>query len=179
MSQEKLTNSYGWIVTHWTLLWSQPREQCDVYAYCGTFGVCNNANSSCNCLSGFKPRSYREWSSNDYMSGCVRNEKLNCSAVNKDEDSFWKNSIMRLPASSDTNITISETSQCRSTCFNDCSCTAYTCDGSSTCSIWRGYLLNLQQLSENETGRSIFVKRGSTEAQTKAKKLMKLKALRP
>ncbi|KAK6783966.1 hypothetical protein RDI58_017420 [Solanum bulbocastanum] len=152
--------------SHWTLLWSQPREQCDVYAYCGAFGVCNNAIASCNCLSGFKPRSYREWSSNDYMSGCVRNEKLKCSAINKDEDSFWMNSIMRLPASPDTNITISEASQCRSTCFNDCSCTAYTYDGSSTCSIWRGNLFNLQQLSKNETGRNIFVKHGSTEAST-------------
>ncbi|KAH0651714.1 hypothetical protein KY284_031626 [Solanum tuberosum] len=150
--------------SHWTLLWSQPREQCDVYAYCGAFGVCNNANSSCNCLSGFKPRSYREWSLNDYMSGCVRNEKLKCSAINKDEDSFWMNSIMRLPASPDTNITISEASQCTSTCFNDCSCTAYTYDGSSTCSIWRGNLFNLQQISKNETGRNIFVKRGSPEA---------------
>ena len=94
------------------------------------------------------------------MSGCVRNHKLKCSAINKDEDSFWMNSIMRLPASPDTNITISEASECRSTCFNDRSCTAYTYDGSSTCSIWRGNLFNLQQLSENETGRSIFVKRG-------------------
>uniref|UniRef100_A0A3Q7I1N1 Apple domain-containing protein n=1 Tax=Solanum lycopersicum TaxID=4081 RepID=A0A3Q7I1N1_SOLLC len=111
MSQEKLTNSYGWIVT-----------------LIGLYCVCNNANSSYNCLSGFKPRSYREWSLNDYMSGCVRNHKLKCSAINKDEDSFWMNSIMRLPASPDTNITISEASECRSTCFNDRSCTAYTYD---------------------------------------------------
>ncbi|XP_060172269.1 G-type lectin S-receptor-like serine/threonine-protein kinase At2g19130 [Lycium barbarum] len=159
----------------WLPFWSQPGQQCDVYAKCGAFGVCNSANLSCNCLSGFKPRSDREWSSNDYSGGCVRGEKLQCNAITEDNDSFWMNSSMRLPASQDTTITIREASQCRSTCFNSCSCTAYTYDGSDTCSIWTGDLFNLQQLGKKETGRTIFIKRGLPEAQTKAKKSMKLK----
>ncbi|XP_060175075.1 G-type lectin S-receptor-like serine/threonine-protein kinase At4g03230 isoform X2 [Lycium barbarum] len=161
----------------WNLYWSQPREKCDVYANCGVFGVCDNANASCNCLSGFKPRSDTEWNSNDYSSGCVRDQKEQCNEITKDHDSFWMDSIMRPPAPPDTNITVREASQCRSTCFNNCACTAYTYDGSDTCSIWTDDLFNLQQLSKSETERTIFVKRGSPAAQPKATISMKLKAI--
>ncbi|XP_059291439.1 G-type lectin S-receptor-like serine/threonine-protein kinase At4g27290 isoform X2 [Lycium ferocissimum] len=161
----------------WNLFWAQPREPCEIYAKCGAFGVCDNANASCNCLSGFKTRSDREWNSNDYSSGCVRDQKVQCNAITEDKNSFWMNSIMKLPASQDTNFTVGEASQCRYACFNNCFCNAYTYDGSGTCSIWTGELFNLQQLSKTETGRTIFVKRGSTEAQTKAKNSMKLKTI--
>nr|XP_009594526.1 G-type lectin S-receptor-like serine/threonine-protein kinase At4g03230 isoform X1 [Nicotiana tomentosiformis]XP_009594527.1 G-type lectin S-receptor-like serine/threonine-protein kinase At4g03230 isoform X1 [Nicotiana tomentosiformis]XP_009594528.1 G-type lectin S-receptor-like serine/threonine-protein kinase At4g03230 isoform X1 [Nicotiana tomentosiformis]XP_009594529.1 G-type lectin S-receptor-like serine/threonine-protein kinase At4g03230 isoform X1 [Nicotiana tomentosiformis]XP_00959453 len=161
----------------WSPLWSLPGERCEVYANCGAFGVCSNANVFCNCLNGFKPRSIGEWYSKDYSGGCVRNGKLQCSDIAEDNDSFWINLTMRLPIPQYTNVTVEDALQCRSTCFNSCSCTAYTYDGSSTCSIWAGDLFNLQQLSQDETGSTIFVKRGSPEAQTKATKSMKLIAL--
>ncbi|KAH0650010.1 hypothetical protein KY284_029922 [Solanum tuberosum] len=161
----------------WNLFWAQPRQICDVYAKCGAFGVCTEANATCNCLNGFKPRSDTEWNSNDYSSGCVRDQKVQCNAITEDKDSLWISSIMRVPASQNTNITVVTASQCRAACFKDCSCTAYTYDGSGTCSIWTGDLFNLEQLSTTESERTIFVKRGSPEAQTKAKKSMKLKAI--
>ncbi|XP_009796865.2 G-type lectin S-receptor-like serine/threonine-protein kinase At2g19130 [Nicotiana sylvestris] len=117
----------------WTLLWSLPRERCEVYASCGTFGVCSNANASCNCLSGFKPRSTGDWNSKNYSGGCVRIGKLQCSDIAEDNDSFWMNFTMRLPIPQYTNVTVEDASQCRSTCFNSCSCNAYTYDGSSNC----------------------------------------------
>ncbi|KAL3363027.1 hypothetical protein AABB24_012366, partial [Solanum stoloniferum] len=161
----------------WNLFWSQPRKLCEVYAKCGAFGVCNEANATCNCLNVFKPRSDTEWNSNDYSGGCVRDQKVQCNAITEDKDSLWITSILRVPASQNTNITVGTASQCRSACFNDCSCTAYTYDGSGTCSIWTGDLFNLEQLSTTESERTIFVKRSSPEAQTKAKKSMKLKAI--
>nr|XP_009796865.1 PREDICTED: G-type lectin S-receptor-like serine/threonine-protein kinase At2g19130 [Nicotiana sylvestris] len=121
----------------WTLLWSLPRERCEVYASCGTFGVCSNANASCNCLSGFKPRSTGDWNSKNYSGGCVRIGKLQCSDIAEDNDSFWMNFTMRLPIPQYTNVTVEDASQ------------------------WD--LFNLEQLSEDETGRTIFVKRGSPE----------------
>ncbi|XP_016458628.2 G-type lectin S-receptor-like serine/threonine-protein kinase At4g03230 isoform X2 [Nicotiana tabacum] len=154
-----LNNSAGW-----NEFWARPSQQCEVYGYCGAFGVCDNVNSHCTCFSIFKPRSDREWNLNDYSGGCVRNVELQCIAFTVDNDSFWMNSSMSLPASPDTNITVEEASQCRSTCFDNCSCTAYTYDGSRTCSIWTGDLFNLQLLSKNETGRIIFVKLGSPQA---------------
>ncbi|TMW88556.1 hypothetical protein EJD97_018400 [Solanum chilense] len=161
----------------WNLFWSQPRQFCEVYAKCGAFGVCDEANATCNCLNGFKPRSDTEWNSNDYSSGCVRDQKVQCNAITEDKDSLWINSTIRVPASQDTNITVGEASQCRSACFNNFSCTAYTYDGSATCSIWTEDLFNLHQLSTTESERTIFVKRCSPEAQTKTKKSKKLKAI--
>ncbi|XP_049414782.1 receptor-like serine/threonine-protein kinase SD1-8 [Solanum stenotomum] len=149
-----------------------------VYAKCGAFGVCDHkAIATCNCLSGFKPRSDREWNSNDYSGGCVRDQKVQFNAITKDTDSSWITSIIRVPASQNTNITVGKASQCRSACFATCFCTAYTYDDSGTCSIWAGDLFNLQRFSKNEIERTIFVKRGSPEDQTKAKKLMKLKTI--
>ncbi|KAE9456127.1 hypothetical protein C3L33_11970, partial [Rhododendron williamsianum] len=42
----------------WNLFWSQPKEQCEVYAFCGAFGACNQITLPfCNCLYGFSPQS--------------------------------------------------------------------------------------------------------------------------
>ncbi|XP_022893868.1 G-type lectin S-receptor-like serine/threonine-protein kinase At2g19130 [Olea europaea var. sylvestris] len=50
--QIKLTS---WNTKEWDFYWFQPRQQCDVYAYCGAFGSCNqNSLNFCNCLPGFK-----------------------------------------------------------------------------------------------------------------------------
>ncbi|MCD9641966.1 hypothetical protein HAX54_028525, partial [Datura stramonium] len=143
-----LTNSSGW-----NPFWTQPRQQCNVYANCGAFGICNNANSSCNCLSSFKSISDKEWFSNDYSGGCVRGEKMQCNVITEDSDNFWMNSSVRLPDSQDSNITVTEASQCRYTCFNNCSCTAYAYDGFGSCSIWTGELFNLQLFSEMKQER--------------------------
>ncbi|KAI5340438.1 hypothetical protein L3X38_019712 [Prunus dulcis] len=37
----------------WKMFWSQPRQQCAVYAICGAFGSCNEKSGVlCNCLVG-------------------------------------------------------------------------------------------------------------------------------
>ncbi|CAI9772526.1 unnamed protein product [Fraxinus pennsylvanica] len=51
----------------WNLFWSQPRQQCEVYAYCGEFGICNqNSLPFCSCLPGFKPKSEYHWNLTDF-----------------------------------------------------------------------------------------------------------------
>ncbi|KAG5594390.1 hypothetical protein H5410_035622 [Solanum commersonii] len=67
------------ISSSWILFWFQPIELCQIYAKCGAFGVCDHkANATCNCLSGFKPKSDRQWHSNDYSGGCVRDKRSAC-----------------------------------------------------------------------------------------------------
>ncbi|KAJ6426905.1 hypothetical protein OIU84_022489 [Salix udensis] len=71
-----------WLVgsSQWSLYWSQPTDQADVYAFCGAFGVFNESTTSpCNCIKGFKP--FRQ---NDWSSGCVRESPLQCQ--NKEGD---------------------------------------------------------------------------------------------
>eukprot|EP00253_Pinus_taeda_P016426 PITA_16426 len=45
----------------WSMIWKQPRDQCNVYAACGPYGLCNTNNvQSCNCVADFIPKNRRE-----------------------------------------------------------------------------------------------------------------------
>ncbi|KAK6918971.1 Protein kinase domain [Dillenia turbinata] len=53
----------------WNLGLSLPR-QCEVYAYCGPFGVCNeNSMHFCSCVNGYEIKSPSDWNLGDYSSG--------------------------------------------------------------------------------------------------------------
>ncbi|CAI9772524.1 unnamed protein product [Fraxinus pennsylvanica] len=154
-------SSWSENVKEWNLLWSQPRQQCEVYAYCGAFGTCNqNSLSSCNCLQGFKKKSETDWNLKDYSGGCVREIDLlqceNGSTYTDRKYNFLANSHASLPESSQL-ATVRSAGECESVCLGNCSCTAYSYYGNA-CSVWNGELLNFQQLSENNgSGRTIYI----------------------
>lgn len=133
----------------WNSFFVQPTQSCDVYGYCGAYGVCSKISTTplCDCLPGFTPRSNKDWDLNSFSSCCGRKISLNCG----NEDKFQIHSHMKL--SVDNHIrTIASAAECESTCLNNCSCTAYAFD-SNKCLTWDGDLFNLQQLSENDTSR--------------------------
>ncbi|KAK6142497.1 hypothetical protein DH2020_022845 [Rehmannia glutinosa] len=143
---------------NWTLFFSQPRQQCEVYAYCGAFGACNqNSLPFCSCLPGFKHKSDIEWSLKDYSGGCVREINLECVNNNGRRDKFVMNSYFRLPENFRL-LTIGSVDECESVCLSNCSCTAYAYDENG-CFIWNGELFNLQTLSEGDGGgKTIYIK---------------------
>ncbi|KAL2474222.1 G-type lectin S-receptor-like serine/threonine-protein kinase [Forsythia ovata] len=153
----------------WNLMWSQPGEQCEVYAYCGAFGTCNqNSSPFCYCLRGFKHKSETGWNLKDYSGGCVRAiEFLQCgngSTSTGRKDKFLGNSHVRLPKNSQS-VIAGSAGECESVCLSNCSCTAYSYDGNA-CSVWNGELLNLQQLSEYESsGRTIYIRLSASDSQ--------------
>ncbi|KAJ0241973.1 G-type lectin S-receptor-like serine/threonine-protein kinase [Hirschfeldia incana] len=127
----------------WNLFWSQTRQQCKVYAYCGSFGICNDESQPfCRCPHGFRPKSQRDWDLQDYSGGCVRNTELRCS------NQFLPLPNVKLPDKLEVlerkNLTI-----CRSDCLRNCSCEAYAhVEISNRCLVWSKDVLNLQQLDE-------------------------------
>ncbi|KAK4484859.1 hypothetical protein RD792_007459 [Penstemon davidsonii] len=150
-------------IQDWNLFWSQPRQQCEVYAYCGAFGSCNqNSRPFCSCLRGFNHRSERDWSLGDYSGGCVNEIDLQCennssSSSNQRSDRFLMNPYVRIPEHPQP-ITAGSSGACESACLSNCSCRAYSYD-SNGCSIWNGELLNVQQLNEGDnSGRTIYIK---------------------
>ncbi|TKY45476.1 G-type lectin S-receptor serine/threonine-protein kinase [Spatholobus suberectus] len=150
----------------WNLFWSQPRQQCDVYAYCGGFGSCTeNAMPYCNCLTGYEPKSQSDWNLTDYSGGCVRKTKFQCetpNSSNKDKDRFLPFLNMKLPNHSQS-IGAGSDAECEAMCLSNCSCTAYAFDTSS-CSIWNGNLLNLQQLTQGDSsGQTLFLRLAASE----------------
>ncbi|XP_019158852.1 PREDICTED: receptor-like serine/threonine-protein kinase SD1-8 [Ipomoea nil] len=157
----------------WMMTYVQPLQKCDVYAYCGPFGFCNdNSTTVCVCLQGFKYKSEREWRLfNEFSGGCVRNTSLKCSGTNNyqeedmDVDSFIMYPNVRLPRHPQ-NITAETQTECESTCLKNCSCTAYAYSNSSGghCWIWVGQLLNLKQLGEDDiNGSTIYIRLAATE----------------
>ncbi|KAA8524505.1 hypothetical protein F0562_010928 [Nyssa sinensis] len=150
----------------WNLFWSQPRQQCEVYAFCGAFGTCNQiVQPFCNCLYGFKAKLENNWKLNDYSGGCVRRTNLQCrntSTANGERDRFWVSPNMELPVSPKP-VWVGSAAECESTCLDDCSCTAYAFE-SNGCSIWLGDLLNLKQLSEEDgRGKTLYVRLAASE----------------
>ncbi|KAL2524564.1 Receptor-like serine/threonine-protein kinase SD1-8 [Abeliophyllum distichum] len=153
----------------WNLMWNQPGRQCNVYAYCGAFGTCNEYSSPfCYCLRGFKQKSETGWNLKDYSGGCVREVDLlqcgNGSTSTRRKDKFLENSHVRLPNNSQS-VIAGSAGKCESVCLSNCSCTAYSYDGKA-CSVWNGELLNLQQLSEYEgSGRTIYIRLSASDSQ--------------
>ncbi|KAH9304122.1 hypothetical protein KI387_008526 [Taxus chinensis] len=125
----------------WTMFWAQPRDQCQVYAVCGSYGTCKNVNVQfCTCLDGFAPKDNRAWSSQEWSSGCVRNTPLD-SCGNSSTDGFSELTGESLPAGGVSTASVS-TDECRASCLKNCSCTAYSY-GSNLCKLWFGDLFNL------------------------------------
>nr|XP_023889530.1 G-type lectin S-receptor-like serine/threonine-protein kinase At2g19130 [Quercus suber]POE64651.1 g-type lectin s-receptor-like serine/threonine-protein kinase [Quercus suber] len=149
----------------WNLFWSQPRTQCEVYAFCGPFGICNQQSLPfCSCLKGFQVTSSNSWNLSDFSAGCARKTSLQCgnkSLANGKRDKFWEMPNMKLPDHSQT-VAVGSSSECESTCLNNCSCTAYAYG--DHCSIWIGDLLNLQQLTSADTnGGTLYLKLAASE----------------
>ncbi|CDY62911.1 BnaC01g41140D [Brassica napus] len=100
---------FTWIeaIQNWNQFWYAPKDQCDDYKECGTYGYCDsNTYPVCNYGSD----------------GCVRKTALSC----KGGDGFVRLKKMKLPdtaaTSVDRGIGIKE---CEEKCKSDCNCTAF------------------------------------------------------
>lgn len=164
---------YTWLENskQWNMFWAQPRQQCEVYAYCGPFGTCNeNSLPFCNCLEGYKPKSDEDWNRNDFSSGCMRETGLQCennsTARGQQRDKFWMLDQMLLPADSPS-VVVGSAAECESSCLSNCSCTAYAYQNNE-CSNWNTELLNLQLLSAGDgNGRTLYLKLAASEFPSK------------
>ncbi|KAK9156065.1 hypothetical protein Sjap_003545 [Stephania japonica] len=147
----------------WNLIWSKPLKQCEVYAYCGPFGRCNNAqDSSCQCLQGFKELSLEDWNLGDPSDGCARKTPLQCG----NRDSFVQMLNTKLPVNS-VPFAADSAANCKSTCLNNWSCNAYAY-GSTGCSLWFDALLNMQQLDNG--GDELYIRFAPSEVSSSKKK---------
>ncbi|THG17327.1 G-type lectin S-receptor-like serine/threonine-protein kinase SD1-29 [Camellia sinensis] len=142
----------------WYTTWIAPApgNPCDVYGFCGTFGVCNNNNNPiCQCLKGFVPNSAEEWSKGNWTGGCVRRTELPCQKnistlanATAKNDGFWQISQVKLPDNYQSLLTVvNDNSGCQQWCLNNCSCVAYAFPAGIGCLVWTGGLVDIQQYS--------------------------------
>ncbi|CAN6211931.1 unnamed protein product [Urochloa humidicola] len=147
----------------WSLYWSLPRDQCDSYAHCGAFGVCDTGGGSpaCGCPRGFTPASPRDWELRDGSAGCRRVTPLNCTG-----DGFLLLSGVKLPdttnATEDAAITVD---QCRQRCLANCSCLAYAASsikgGDSGCIIWSSLLIDIRHFPSG--GQDLYIRLAASD----------------
>ncbi|KAI5411134.1 G-type lectin S-receptor-like serine/threonine-protein kinase SD1-1 [Lathyrus oleraceus] len=136
----------------WKTFASVPRDECDAYNLCGSYGNCIPSKSPmCECLDGFEPKLKENWDRYNWTQGCVRkiHPALFKCRVN---DGFKKISRLKLPETKHTWVDARmKIEDCKRKCLEDCSCTAYSNldvngDGSGCC-IWFGDLIGLKQVS--------------------------------
>lgn len=148
----------------WILFWSQPKQQCDVYALCGPFGRCDgNSFPYCSCMKGFSEASPSDWALRDWSRGCKRNTSLQCSSNStslsgsEKKDKFFLMSDVSLPANPHS-LAVGSIEDCELACLKNCVCTAYSYSGG--CNVWYGGLLDLQQ---NSSGETLYLRLASSE----------------
>ncbi|KAK9107006.1 hypothetical protein Syun_023017 [Stephania yunnanensis] len=132
--------TYTWLenAQRWILFWEQPRQQCDIYNYCGAYSNCDQTQFPyCNCLMGFHPSNDRDWRLRDWTSGCARNTVLECG-----RDGFLLMRNVSLPLNSRT-LAVSSAGECRSACLSNCSCNGYSYG--NQCWAWYSGLYNVKQ----------------------------------
>nr|GMD36893.1 G-type lectin S-receptor-like serine/threonine-protein kinase At4g27290 isoform X1 [Ipomoea batatas] len=146
----------------WQSVFSRPEKQCDVYASCGPFGVCNeNSSSVCECLPGFTIKSDKDWRLKDFSGGCARNVKLQCPTnASAPKDHFDPTTNMKLPRQPQ-NVTVRSSEQCESFCLRNCSCTAYAYDSNNGCLIWNDEFLILSK--DDRNGSTIQIRLAGAE----------------
>ncbi|XP_059063650.1 G-type lectin S-receptor-like serine/threonine-protein kinase At2g19130 [Cryptomeria japonica] len=156
-----LRSFYGFANGEWNVVWSAPRDMCNVYDMCGAYGVCTSLNIQfCNCLRGFNPKDDRAWYSQEWWaSGCVRRTPLNCSTdgfTQLTDKSFPDNVI---PSMQTKHATVKE---CTAACLTNCSCTAFAITNSTppACQMWFGDLLNVRN---SANARPLFIRMAASE----------------
>ncbi|KAL6650023.1 hypothetical protein ACP70R_014247 [Stipagrostis hirtigluma subsp. patula] len=148
----------------WSVFWSYPMDECDVYRVCGAYGVCSVDRSPiCGCPPGFSPRFPEEWwALRDGSGGCVRRTRLNCTG-----DGFVALANTKLPESANATVVMSlSLDECRASCLRNCSCRAYASanvgsPAAKGCFMWTDDLLDMRQFVNG--GQDLYVRLAASD----------------
>ncbi|WVZ90981.1 hypothetical protein U9M48_037219 [Paspalum notatum var. saurae] len=160
----------------WVIIYRYPVLQCDAYATCGPFTVCDenvNEDPVCNCMKGFSISSPRDWELGDRRDGCTRNIPLQRCGIGDSSntdltDKFYAVQQVRLPNDAMKMQTATSEDDCSQVCLANCSCTAYSY-GKGGCSVWHGKLTNVKVQSD-ENGEILYLRLAATEVPWAARK---------
>ncbi|CAN7135641.1 unnamed protein product [Brassica rapa subsp. narinosa] len=154
----------------WKQLWYSPKDLCDNYKECGSYGYCDsNTSPICNCIKGFGPGNEQPWTLRDDSAGCVRKTRLSCDG----RDGFVRLKKMKLP---DTTATTVDRriglKECEERCLKDCNCTAFAStdirNGGSGCVIWTGEIFDIKNFAKG--GQDLFVRLAAADLEDKRTK---------
>ncbi|KAL6652879.1 hypothetical protein ACP70R_011804 [Stipagrostis hirtigluma subsp. patula] len=169
------TKAFIWLesLQDWVMHFAQPKAQCDVYAVCGPFTVCDdNELLFCKCMKGFSIRSPKDWELDDRTGGCTRNTPLDCvsnKSTGSSTDKFHSIPCVALPQNGHNINAATSADKCEIACLSNCSCTAYSY-GNGGCFVWHDELLNVKQQGCTEitdtNGRTLYLRLAAKEEQS-------------
>ncbi|KAJ4757749.1 G-type lectin S-receptor-like Serine/Threonine-kinase [Rhynchospora pubera] len=134
----------------WNEFWAGPKDECDYYAKCGAFSICQpNSVTACNCIRGFEPETPTEWYMRDYSGWCKRRTPLGCTA---NSDGFYVLKGVKLPDSHNATVAANiSVEECRIRCLKNCSCLAYAPSNitgkGSGCVMWNISLVDIKHVN--------------------------------
>ncbi|TYG81864.1 hypothetical protein ES288_D01G039600v1 [Gossypium darwinii] len=158
---------------NWINKYSSYQTDCDVYGYCGAFGICDSSKQPiCSCLKRFKPRNIEEWSRGNWSSGCFRTTPLQCqrdnnngSGAGQGDDGFLEMKNMKVPVfrhpSSVSNGECKDQCMKNYQCMKNCSCVAYAYDAGIGCMFWSADLIDVQKFPTR--GVDLYIRLSSSE----------------
>ncbi|XP_078436650.1 receptor-like serine/threonine-protein kinase SD1-8 [Wolffia australiana] len=119
---------------------NSPADECDRFANCGAFAVCNMSNIPvCGCMAGYVAEGGR-------AGGCRRRMEGECS----EKDGFLAMKQVKLPGLEGARIEEGEVGleECRERCGKECSCRAFAEArvGLGGCITWHGELVDVRVL---------------------------------
>ncbi|OWM91333.1 G-type lectin S-receptor-like serine/threonine-protein kinase B120 isoform X2 [Punica granatum] len=152
----------------WTILQSEPVNECEKYNWCGDFGICNIKKSPniCSCMDGFTPKYAEEWKKGNWTGGCVRKTELGCGKNTSSSleegggDGFLEIEGVKLPDFADIG-SAKNANDCEANCLNNCSCYAFSYLSTVGCFVWSGDLIDVQHFESG--GRTLFVRVAGSE----------------
>ncbi|KAJ1272959.1 hypothetical protein BS78_06G243000 [Paspalum vaginatum] len=176
MDEAGVVQVFVWITRGWTSFPWLPADDCDDYAKCGAFGVCNAATTpQCDCLQGFSPVS--QWAQGNSSGGCRRDVRLECSNGTT-ADQFKLVSGVKLPDTHNATVNMSATlEQCEARCLANCSCVAYAAadirgDGHvSGCVMWTGDIVDVRYVNP---GQDLYVRLARSQSATRKRDVAKI-----
>ncbi|GLU23148.1 hypothetical protein SLE2022_391740 [Rubroshorea leprosula] len=155
------------LVKSWTVVQLEPSNDCELYNFCGNFGVCDVSKSpKCHCPQGFQPKFPDQWNRGDWSGGCQRRTELQCKRNPSDaggsgkQDGFKGFKCMKLPDSGKVE-SLGDSETCSEKCMANCSCNAYADITGIGCIIWNGDLIDIQHFDNG--GNLMFLRLPDSE----------------
>uniref|UniRef100_A0A7N2LSH3 non-specific serine/threonine protein kinase n=2 Tax=Quercus lobata TaxID=97700 RepID=A0A7N2LSH3_QUELO len=139
---------------NWSLIMAEPDNKCNLYNYCGNYGVCDPDNNLvCKCLPGFKPNAPEKWHSGDFSNGCARSS-VSCG----ENDMFFPVYAMSWD-DTDSNlkpVSVKDESAGKTKCLKRCDCRVYSYDNdTNTCYILTQDPVDLREYAEGNNSYSV------------------------
>ncbi|KAI3718785.1 hypothetical protein L6452_19669 [Arctium lappa] len=145
----------------WIGFWSAPKEPCDGYSHCGSFGICDPYKSGtfeCDCLPGYEPQAPQDWYLRDGSKGCKRKVGMK---MCKNGDGFVELARAKVPDTSTARVNMSMGLEaCEEFCLRNCTCEGYAIadvrEGGRGCITWYGDMIDTRTFSDG--GQSLYIR---------------------